>query len=172
VLYVSPMLPTGIDGLDARLIIAMSDTPRAGVMELARQLQVARGTIQARLDKLQARGIVTGFDPDLHLVALGYDVLAFVHLEIAQGRLTDVVTHLESIPEVIETHSTTGPADLHCRVVARTNEHLQEVLSAILEVSGINRTSTQIALTEQIPFRVLPLIGQMLGVEPPPPMQD
>ncbi len=159
------MSPSAIDGLDARLIIAMSDTPRAGVMELARQLQVARGTIQARLDKLQARGIVTGFDPDLHLAALGYAVLAFVHLEIAQGRLADVVTHLESIPEVIETHSTTGPADLHCRVVARTNEHLQEVLSAILEVSGINRTSTQIALTEQIPFRVLPLIGQMIGVE-------
>jgi DNA-binding Lrp family transcriptional regulator len=172
VLYVSPMLPTGIDGLDARLIVAMSETPRAGVMELARQLQVARGTIQARLDKLQARGIVTGFDPDLHLAALGYDVLAFVHLEIAQGRLTDVVAHLQSIPEVIEAHSTTGPADLHCRVVARTNEHLQEVLSAILEVSGINRTSTQIALTEQIPFRVLPLIGQMIGMESPPSLEE
>ncbi len=166
-LYVPSMSPTGIDELDARLIIAMSDTPRAGVMELARQLQVARGTIQARLDKLQARGVVTGFDPDLRLAALGYDVLAFVHLEIAQGRLTDVVAHLKSIPEVLETHSTTGQADLHCRVVARTNEHLQQVLSAILEVSGINRTSTQIALTEQIPFRVLPLIGQLIDIVPP-----
>lgn len=169
VLYVLPMLPTGIDELDARLVIAMSEIPRAGVMELARRLQVARGTVQARLDKLQARGIVTGFDPDLQLAALGYDVLAFVHLEIAQGRLSDVVAHLESIPEVIETHSTTGPGDLHCRVVARTNEHLQDVLSAILEVCGINRTSTQIALTEQIPFRVLPLIGQLIEPDAAPP---
>jgi len=162
VLYVLPMLPTGIDELDARLITALAATPRAGVMELARQLGVARGTIQARLDKLQARGVVTGFDPDLHLETLGYEVLAFVTLEIAQGRLADVVAHLTEVPEVIEAHSTTGPGDLHCRVVARTNEHLQQVLNEVLEVSGIVRTSTQIALTEQIGFRVLPLVGQLI----------
>ncbi len=161
-LYVLPMLPTGIDELDARLITALAATPRAGVMELARQLGVARGTIQARLDKLQARGVVTGFDPDLHLETLGYEVLAFVTLEIAQGRLADVVAHLTEVPEVIEAHSTTGPGDLHCRVVARTNEHLQQVLNEVLEVSGIVRTSTQIALTEQIGFRVLPLVGQLI----------
>lgn len=156
------MLPTGIDELDARLITALAATPRAGVMELARQLGVARGTIQARLDKLQERGVITGFDPDLHLETLGYEVVAFVILEIAQGRLEDVVDHLADVPEVIEAHSTTGPGDLHCRVVARTNEHLQQVINRILEVSGIVRTSTQIALTEQIRFRVLPLVGQLI----------
>jgi DNA-binding Lrp family transcriptional regulator len=156
------MLPTGIDELDARLITGLAETPRAGVMELARQLAVARGTIQARLDKLQARGVITGFDPDLHLETLGYEVLAFVTLEIAQGRLADVVDHLGDIPEVIEAHSTTGPGDLHCRVVARTNEHLQSVINRVLEVNGIVRTSTQIALTEQIGFRVLPLVAQLI----------
>ena len=161
-LYVLSMLPTGIDELDARLITALAATPRAGVMELARQLGAARGTIQARLDKLQERGIITGFDPDLHLETLGYAVLAFVTLEIAQGRLEDVVNHLVDIPEVIEAHSTTGPGDLHCRVVARTNEHLQLVINRVLEVSGIVRTSTQIALTEQIEFRVLPLVSQLI----------
>lgn len=153
------MLPTGIDELDARLITALAETPRAGVMELARQLGVARGTVQARLDKLQARGVIDGFGPDLALELLGYRVLAFVTLEIAQGRLADVVEHLDRIPEVIEAHSTTGLGDLHCRVVAQSNEHLQVVLSQMLEVSGIARTSTQIALTEQIGYRVLPLVG-------------
>ncbi len=156
------MLPTGIDELDARLIRAFTETPRAGVMELARQLGVARGTVQARLDKLQRRGVVTGFSPDLDLRALGYDVLAFITLEIAQGRLDDVIAHLANIPEVLEAHATTGPGDLHCRVVARTNEHLQQVLNKVLEVSGIERTSTHIALTEQVGFRVLPLVGQLL----------
>jgi DNA-binding Lrp family transcriptional regulator len=161
-LYILLMLPTGIDELDARLITSLAETPRAGVMELARQLGVARGTIQARLDKLQARGVITGFDPDLHLETLGYEVLAFVTLEIAQGRLADVIDHLADIPEVIEAHSTTGPGDLHCRMVARTNEHLQTVINRVLEVNGIVRTSTQIALTEQIGFRVLPLVAQLI----------
>ena len=162
-LDILPMLPSGIDALDARLIRSMCETPRAGVMELARQLGVARGTVQARLDKLQTRGIISGFDPDLDLVAMGYEVLAFVTLEIAQGRLDDVIDHLRSIPEVLEAHATTGPGDLHCRVVARTNAHLQFVLSRVLEVPGIARTTTQIALSEQVRHRVLPLVAQVIS---------
>jgi len=153
------MLPSTIDELDARLILTLAASPRAGIMELARRLNVARGTVQARLDKLQARGIITGFGPDLDLRAMGYTVLAFVTLEIAQGRLVDVVEHLAGIPEVLEAHATTGPGDLHCRVVARTNEHLQDVINSVLKVNGIMRTTTQIALTEQLGHRVLPLIA-------------
>jgi DNA-binding Lrp family transcriptional regulator len=159
------MLPTGMDGLDARLIRAMCDTPRAGVMELARQLGVARGTVQARLDKLQQRGIISGFDPGLDLRAMGYEVLAFVSLEISQGRLGDVTKHLREIAEVLEIHSVTGPGDLHCRVVARTNDHLQYVISRILEVQGIVRSTTQIALTEQLRHRVLPLVDLVIDGE-------
>lgn len=157
------MAPEGIDTLDARLLRALAETPRAGVMELARKLAVARGTVQARLEKLQQRGVVRGFSPDIDLKAIGYGVLAFVTLEIAQGRLADVVEHLASIPEVLEVHATTGPGDLHARVVARTNEHLQHVIGAILKVQGISRTTTQIALSEQMPLRILPLVDRANG---------
>lgn len=152
------MLPTGIDALDARLIRALCDTPRAGVMELARQLGVARGTVQARLDKLQQRGVICGFDPDLDLQEMGYGVLAFVTLEIHQAQLVDVAQRLSVVPEVIEIHSITGTGDLLCRVVARTNSHLQQIISRILHVPGIGRTSTQIALTQHLRHRVLPIV--------------
>jgi DNA-binding Lrp family transcriptional regulator len=150
----------GIDRLDARLLRALADSPRAGVMELARQLEVARGTVQARLEKLQQRGVIRGFAPEVDLRTIGYEVLAFVNLEITQGRLADVVEHLASIPEVLEVHTTTGLGDLHARVIARNNEHLQEVIGAILAVHGISRTTTQIALTEQLPLRILPVVDE------------
>jgi len=154
----SPRLSTTIDELDGRLIRTLADAPRAGVMELARQLRVARGTAQARLDKLQRRGVITGFGPDIDVRGLGYDVLAFTTLEIKQGRLQDVVEHLRDIPEVLEAHATTGQGDLHCRVVARSNDHVQDVINRILEVQGIDRATTVIALSEQIPYRVMPLV--------------
>lgn len=152
--------PAGIDELDGRLLAALAARPRAGVLEVARRLGVARGTVQARLDKLLQRGVVTGFGPDIDPVALGYEVEAFTTIDIAQGRLGDVVEHLRDIPEVLEAHSISGPGDLHCRVVARTNAHLQDVINHILEVDGIARTSTVIALSQQVPFRVLPLVVQ------------
>jgi DNA-binding Lrp family transcriptional regulator len=150
---------TPLDALDGRLITALAERPRAGILELARVLGVTRGTVQARLDRLQTRGIVTGFGPDLDLAAMGYEVEAFTTVELMQGRLGDVVAHLEAIPEVLEAHSISGPGDLHCRVVARNNAHLQEVLNRVLEVNGIDRTSTVIALSRQVPFRVLPLVA-------------
>jgi DNA-binding Lrp family transcriptional regulator len=155
---------TPIDELDGRLLRALSETPRAGVLELARQLSVARGTVQARLDRLQQRGVVTGFGPDLDLAAMGYTVLAFTTLEIAQGRLHDVVEHLKDIPEVLEAHATSGTGDLHCRVVARTNSGLQDVINRILEVQGIDRSTTVIALSDQIRYRLMPLVDAAAGV--------
>jgi DNA-binding Lrp family transcriptional regulator len=146
-----------LDDVDRRLISALAAAPRAGVLQLSRDLGVARNTVQARLDRLLARGVITGFGPDLDLRALGFDVTAFVTLEIAQGRGPDVVDHLRSIDEVVEAHMTTGPGDLLCRVVARTNDHLGHVLNQILEVPGIDRTHSVLVLSTQIPFRVLPL---------------
>jgi DNA-binding Lrp family transcriptional regulator len=153
-----------IDNLDGRLIQALAASPRAGVLELARQLGVARGTAQARLDRLQRRGVVTGFGPDIDLVELGYGVLAFTTLEIAQGRLHDVVEHLRDIAEVLEAHATSGAGDVHCRVVARTNAHLQEVINRILEVQGIDRCTSVIALSKQIGYRVMPLVDVAAGL--------
>ena len=156
----------GLDVLDARLISVLADQPRASIVDLARRLGVARGTAQARLDKLIQRGVITGFGPDIDLRCLGYDVVGFTTLEIAQGRLADVVAHLQQIPEVLEADSITGPGDLHLRVVARSNEHLQQVLNRILEVKGIDRTSTVIALSSVIPSRVLPLVEHTTAALP------
>ncbi|HVM10210.1 MAG TPA: Lrp/AsnC family transcriptional regulator [Acidimicrobiales bacterium] len=151
-------MTTSVDILDARLLAALHESPRAGILELARRLGVARGTVQARLDKLVARGAVRGFGPDVDLPTIGYEVLAFTTLEIAQGRLDDVIAHLVDIPEVLEAHSISGPGDLHLRVVARTNADLQRVLNRILEVSGIGRSTTVIALSNPLPMRTIPLV--------------
>jgi DNA-binding Lrp family transcriptional regulator len=147
-----------VDPLDCRLLSALSDTPRASVLELARQLGVARGTAQSRLDRIQARGIVIGFGPDIDVEALGYEVLAFAAVHVTQGQLTEVVTALSEIPEILEVHAVVGDADLHCRLVARTNAHLQQVLDRVLAVPGVWRATTTIALSEQIGYRVLPLV--------------
>ncbi|GIH21141.1 Lrp/AsnC family transcriptional regulator [Rugosimonospora africana] len=148
-----------IDRLDAQLIALLAEEPRIGVLECARRLRVARGTVQARLDKLTERGVIRGFGPDVAPEALGYAVTAFVTLEIAQSRGHDPVSaHLGTIPEVLEVHTITGSGDLLCRIVARSNSDLQRVIDQAVSYHGIVRASTIIALSEQIPYRTLPLV--------------
>jgi DNA-binding Lrp family transcriptional regulator len=152
--------PVEIDALDARLIQLLADEPRVGVLECARRLQVARGTVQSRLDKLTARGVIRGFGPEIAPAALGFTVMAFVTLEIRQSRGHDPVSaHLATIPEVLEAHTITGTGDLLCRVVARSNADLQRVIDQVVADEGIVKASTIIALAEQIPYRVAPLVA-------------
>ena len=149
-----------MDDLDGRLIALFAAEPRIGVLEASRRLGIARGTAQARLDKLVARGVVTGWGPDLSPEALGYPVMAFLTLEITQGKGHDVVAeHLAEIPEVLEAYTITGTGDMWCRVVSRSNSDLQRVIDRVVGFAGIVRTSTVMALATQVPYRVLPLVG-------------
>lgn len=148
-----------MDSLDADLLALLAAEPRIGVLECSRRLRVARGTVQARLDKLVARGVVRGFGPQIAPEAIGFAVTAFVTLEIRQSRGHDAVAaHLAEIPEVLEAYTITGSGDLLCRIVARSNADLQRVIDEIVSYDGIERASTIIALAEQIPYRVLPLV--------------
>ena len=149
------------DPLDARIIELFADEPRVGVLEASRRLGVARATVQARLDRLRRDGIVTGFGPDVDPAALGYDVTAFVTLEIRQpGGHDPVAARLSTIPEVLEAHTITGPGDMLCRIVARTNADLQRVIDAIVDVTGVVRASSVIALATPLPYRIRPLLQQ------------
>jgi DNA-binding Lrp family transcriptional regulator len=148
-----------IDELDARLIELMSSEPRVGVLEASRRLGVARGTVQARLDRLHSRGVITGYGPDVDHSALGHAVTAFVTLEIRQaGGHDPVADRLALIAEVLEVHTVTGPGDMLCRVVSRTNADLQRVIDAIVDATGVVRASTVIALDTPLRYRVLPLV--------------
>ncbi|HEX5090005.1 MAG TPA: Lrp/AsnC family transcriptional regulator [Nocardioides sp.] len=153
-----------MDDLDRRLIDLFAADPRIGVLEASRRLGVARGTVQARLDKLVTSGVVTGWGPDLSPEALGYPVTAFITLEIRQGVGHDTVAaHLARIPEVLESVTITGAGDMWARVVARSNADLQRVIDQVLQHDGIERSTTVIALATQIPYRVLPLVREASG---------
>jgi DNA-binding Lrp family transcriptional regulator len=147
-----------VDQLDAQILGLLADEPRIGLMEVARRLQVARGTVQARLAKLTERGVVRSFGPELDPHRMGYPLMAFVFLQITQGRLGEAVRVLEDVPEVLEVTATSGPSDLLCRVVARDTEHLQDIVNRILSSAAIRRSTSYIALSEQIPYRTGPLL--------------
>jgi DNA-binding Lrp family transcriptional regulator len=150
-------VPLELDALDARLLLLLSDEPRLGVLECSRRLEVARGTVQARLDRMVTHGLLRGFPPQLDLAAMGYG------LEIAQGRRGTVADRLTAIDEVCEVHATTGQGDLLVRMVARSNDDLQRVIDAVVAVPGVVRTSTSIALSTPVPARFRPLLERLIG---------
>ncbi|MFC5181974.1 Lrp/AsnC family transcriptional regulator [Actinomadura harenae] len=148
-----------IDDLDGRIIELFTAEPRVGVLEASRRLGVARGTVQARLDRMARDGVIRGFGPEVDPAALGYSVTAFVTLQLRQvGGHDPVARGLARIPEVIEAHTITSPGDMLCRVVARSNADLQRVIDLIVATPGVERAASVISLANQIPARTLPLV--------------
>ena len=147
-----------IDALDARLIAELRANPRVGLLEIARRLGVARGTVQARLAKLEDRGVITGHGPEVDAKAMGYPISAFVFVELSQGRLSEATTALDAIPEVLEADAISGPQDLVCRIAARDTEHVQQIVNELLATPAIRRCTSYIVLSRQVPPRTGPLV--------------
>jgi DNA-binding Lrp family transcriptional regulator len=154
-----------VDSLDVAILSALRSSPRAGYLELSRLLQVSRATVQARLERLERDGVITGYGPDIALPAAGFPVLAFATLEIAQGRLDEVAAALAAIPSVVEAFATTGPGDVHCRLAATSHEDLQRVLIEVSQVPGVARSTSVIALTRVVEHRAVELL-QSADVRP------
>lgn len=153
------MADATLDDLDRRIVALFTEQPQIGVLGASRELAVARGTVQARLDRLASRGVIRSWAPQLDPAAMGYPVSAFCTLEIRQGRgHTPVVEHLSRIPEVLEAHTITGSGDLFVHVVARDNADLQRVIDAVVDDTHVVRANTAISLATRIPLRTLPLV--------------
>jgi DNA-binding Lrp family transcriptional regulator len=155
------MLPMSVslDALDIDLLQTLRAQPRVGVLELSRLLGVARGTVQARLDRLEHSGVVTGYGPDLSLEAAGFGVQAFVSLEIAQGALADVEAELTALPAILEAYATTGSSDVLCRIAASSHEDLQQTLLALNRSPLVDRSTSVVVLSTVVPPRELPLLA-------------
>ncbi|MEU4896482.1 Lrp/AsnC family transcriptional regulator [Streptomyces sp. NPDC044780] len=152
-----------LEPLDLDVLRLIAEEPRAGVREYARRLGVARATVQARVDKLQRLGILISWRPQFDPAAMGYSGLAYVRLHIAQGMIEQTLSGLADIPEVIEANAVAGNADLLCRVVAKDNAGLEEVLQQIIAIDGVQRTSTEVVLSRRLMPRIVPLIAKLHG---------
>ena len=145
---------------DVRLSYAVAGAPsplyRNGIGDECAYVEAGAGVVETV-------GVITGYGPDVDLPAAGYPVLAFVTLQIAQGGLDEIAAELDRVPEVLDAYGTTGSADVACRVAAGSHQHLQEVLIRINRIPAVVRSTSEVALSEVVAPRCLPLLesGQL-----------
>jgi DNA-binding Lrp family transcriptional regulator len=153
----------GVDATDARLLLALTENPRASVLALAERLGLSRNTVQARLAGLEARGAVTSFERRIDPAALGYPLTAFVTVQVVQRRLAEVAAALDGVPEVIEVLGLSGQADLLVQVVARDADDLYRIAGQLLATEGVERTTTSLVMRTLVEHRLAPLLKRLAG---------
>ncbi|MEL4503475.1 Lrp/AsnC family transcriptional regulator [Luteococcus sp. H138] len=160
-----------LDETDRRILAVLDEDPRMPVLLLAQKTQLARGTVQSRLDRYRELGLLRLASTRIPPSALGCGLAATVSVELDQHQLEDAVAALRRIPEVLECFAPAGGTDLLCRVVARNPDDLYRVSEEIRLCPGILRTSTSVFLREVVGYRVRPLLeagpGKPKAVRPP-----
>ena len=152
-----------LDATDARLLLALAEDPRATVLGLSQRLGLARNTVQARLARLEAGGVLDPFDLRVRPESLGYRLTAYVTVQVVQTSLADVGEGLARIPEVLEVIGLSGVVDLLVRVVAVDADDLWRITEQVLAIPGVQRTDTNLALRRFVGPRMAPLLERSAG---------
>ncbi len=141
-----------IDGIDKIILKNLIQDARTPILGIAREVGISGAAIHQRLRKLEASGLLKGSKFIINPKVLGYTTLAFVGIYLdSASKYKDAITSLTNIPEVIESHYTTGNYGILIKLLCKDNEHLMKVLNhQIQEIKGVSRTETFISLEQQI----------------------
>lgn len=137
----------GLDALGRRLLGLLQADGRMSAAALARQLGVSRGTVQNRIDRLVADGVLLGFTARI-AGASGAAVRAIMAIEVRSSDVRAVVAALRRMPEVGRVHSTNGRWDLVAEVNTADLASLDRVLAAIRALAPVANSETSILLAE------------------------
>lgn len=135
-----------MDDLDRSLIAALRHDGRAPLSKLADILDVSRGTIQNRLDRLMGEGVITGFTVRTRELPDERKVRAVTMLEVSGRHTPAVVRQLRQIPEIVSLHTTNGAWDLVAEIETRDLVEFDRVLARVRTVDGISRSDTSLLL--------------------------
>ena len=141
-----------IDGIDKVILKHLMKDARTPILSIAREIGISGAAIHQRLRKLEASGLLLGSKFLINPKILGYNTLAFVGVYLdSASRYITVLNQLKEIPEIVESHYTTGNWSILIKIFCKDNEHLMQLLNQEIQlIKGISRTETFISLDQQI----------------------
>lgn len=135
---------------DQELLNILRQSARKPLSDIAKELGVSRTTVQARMNRLENGGYITGYT-----IISGVDsgavesLSAIILVELEVRTQTRIIAELKKIPEVASCHTLSGQYDLFVKIRCRLSSELDSVIDQIAELDGVRRTTSSIMLTRK-----------------------
>lgn len=143
-------MPDDLDSYDRAILAALSRDGRMTATALAQEIGLSKTPTQARLKKLETRGIITGYRAQLDPIRMGRAHVAFVEVKLSDTRNAALLAFnraVRALDEVEECHMIASRFDYLLKVrTADIQEYravLGEKISALPHVAS---TSTYVAM--------------------------
>jgi DNA-binding Lrp family transcriptional regulator len=139
-----------LDDVDRGIVAALMDDGRLSVNELAHRVGVSRATAYARLDRLRADGVITGFTAIVDPARAGLGVAALILVNVEQNEWRSARDELLHLPGVEYLAFTSGGFDMVALVRVPSIEALRDVvLDHLHGATHVRSTQTVFVLDEQ-----------------------
>jgi len=136
-----------VDTTDRQLLSLLRDNARMSVAAMAKALGVARGTVQNRLARLEADGVIVGYTVRLKREAEDQRIRALMTVAVEGNRTDEVLKALRGDPAVRALHTTNGRWDIVAELRTDSLEAVDRVLGRIRQIDGISTTETSLLLS-------------------------
>ena len=150
-----------IDDIDGQILNILQQNARTSNAEIARQIDMAPSAVLERIRRLEARGVLQGYEARISPEALGLHLLAFVFVASSDmaGEL-ETAAQLARIPEVQEIHDIAGEDCFVIKVRVPDTKSLGRLLrERIGTIPTVRSTRTTVVLETVRESAQLPLSG-------------
>jgi len=128
-----------LDEIDSSILRLLQKNSRMTFQEMSRLTGISDATIQFRLKRMKARGVIDKFTVVANPSALGYAVMAVMLVQTDTDKHDDAKVALANIPEITEVYGILGEYDLLIKVWTRSLEELNAVMNEkIRSIAGID----------------------------------
>ena len=138
-----------LDATDRAIVAALVDDGRLSIRAMAERLHISRANAYARLDRLIATGVITGFTARIAPEKAGLTTSAYVCLAIEQNAWREVHDALAAVPYVEHVALVAADFDVIVLVRAPDNVTLRDVvLEQVQSVPGVRSSRTWLVFAD------------------------
>ena len=133
-----------MDKIDLKLIELLQKNARYPLKHLAEEVFLSTPAVSARIEKLEEAGIITGYSAQVDALKLGYNIKAFINLEMTPKQKPEFYPFIAACPNVIECNCVTGKYSMLIKVAYHTTVELDTFIG---ELQKFGNTETQIVFS-------------------------
>lgn len=134
------------DSVDAAIVSEVSRDPRATLAQLSERVGLGVSAVQARLRRLESRGVIAGYRALIDPEAVGKPLSAFIEITpLDPAQPDNAPEQLAHLDEIEACHSIAGDASYMLFVRVASPRALEELVRAIRLAASV-RTRTTVVL--------------------------
>jgi Lrp/AsnC family transcriptional regulator, leucine-responsive regulatory protein len=127
-----------LDEISRKLLQALQKDPRASYAALGRQVGLSPSATAERVRRLEDERVIRGYRVDIDPRALGYTIMVFTRMTFHGERYKHFVTYINGIDAVRECYHITGGDAVIMKILARSIEELDALVSKFLAYGDPN----------------------------------